>query len=204
MPDEPTQTSEFADLLQKAAQGDQSAQAIICDRYERQVRIVVRVLLGPRLRQHLDSADLMQSVHGCILHGLQNQQFEIATPEKLIALASTLARRKIARKWRTHRRQISDASGNANDSSISPKISDIVPTDSVNDPQLVAEYNDVFRDIVQRLSEPERVMLEMRLEGFSTKEIAGILDLHPVAVRVRWTRLKQRLQTSGIDRSWSE
>lgn len=204
MADQTAPNCEFSELLQKAAGGDQAAQAIICERYERQVRIVVRVLLGPKLRQHLDSADLMQSVHGCILNGLQNQQFEISNPEKLIALASTLARRKIARKWRTHRRQVSASYGNADDSSIAPRIPDTLQTDSVNDPQLVAEYNDVFRDIVQRLSEPERVMLEMRLEGFSTKEIAGILDLHPVAVRVRWTRLKQRLQASGVEQAWTE
>ncbi len=41
-------------------------------------------------------------------------------------------------------------------------------------------------------------MLERKLEGYTTGEVAQQLDLHPVAVRVRWSRLRERLAAQNI------
>ncbi len=60
---------QFAHLMARATSGDIQAQDDICHQYERQVRIVARVLLGTALRPHLDSMDLMQSVHKSLLMG---------------------------------------------------------------------------------------------------------------------------------------
>ncbi len=68
--------------MARATSGDIEAQSDICQQYERQVRIVARVLLGNALRPHLDSMDLMQSVHKSLLMGLRDNRFDISTPEK--------------------------------------------------------------------------------------------------------------------------
>ena len=94
-------TDGFAELLHRAAQGESTAQELICQKYERQVRIVARVLLGPQLRPHLDTTDVLQSVHRSLLVGLREQKFDISSPDKLVALACTMVRRKVARKWRS-------------------------------------------------------------------------------------------------------
>jgi RNA polymerase sigma-70 factor (ECF subfamily) len=44
--------------------------------------------------------------------------------------------------------------------------------------------------------------LELRLEGYSTAEIAGELGMNPIAVRVRMTRLRQRLRANGVFNDW--
>src|SRR5258708_34778369 len=95
----------FAELLQRARAGDQSALAEVARRYEPEVRIVAHFLLGRGLRPHLDSLDLVQSVHKSLLRGLRNDKFDIASPEKLVALALTMVRRKAARYWRRCKRQ---------------------------------------------------------------------------------------------------
>ena len=41
-------------------------------------------------------------------------------------------------------------------------------------------------------------MLEMRLDGYTFPEIASVVGLHPIALRVRMTRLRQRLQADGV------
>jgi len=51
--------SEFTALMLRAGNGDIAAQQNICERYERQVRIVLRVILGPQLRPYLDTVDLL-------------------------------------------------------------------------------------------------------------------------------------------------
>src|SRR5439155_1823730 len=69
------------------------------------VRIVARVLIGPALRPYLDSMDLVQSVHKSLMVGLRLDEFDLSAPENLLALATTMVRRKVARQWRRHRRQ---------------------------------------------------------------------------------------------------
>src|SRR6186713_2758496 len=79
--------------------------ASIVERYEPEVRMVARARLGAALRPHLDSLDLVQSVHRSLIVGLRAERFDISTPENLIALAMTIVRRKVARHWRKLKRQ---------------------------------------------------------------------------------------------------
>src|SRR5262245_55824140 len=98
-------TAAFASLMERARAGDQEAFAELVRRYEPEVRIVVRVLLGPALRPHLDNSDVLQSVHRSLLRTLRASQFGITTPQQLVGLAVQMARRKVAHKWRKVRRQ---------------------------------------------------------------------------------------------------
>src|SRR3989442_15562916 len=112
----PGDTEDFAALLIAGRRGDQTAALRLCQQYESKVRIVARVLLGPALRPYLDSIDLIQSVHRSLLLGLRQDKFDISSPDKLIALATTLVRRKVARQWRHLRRQQRMVSGTTDSS----------------------------------------------------------------------------------------
>jgi RNA polymerase sigma factor (sigma-70 family) len=193
--------NDFSELLNRAALGDSDAQASICQQYERQVRIVARVLLGPQLRSHLDTMDLIQSVHRSLLIGLKNDKFSIVSPDKLVGLACTIVRRKVARKWRIVRRQSNANKTPGGDVSyLTSVISSIANPHS--GPAEIAEFNDQLAKLCESLHEIERKMLEMRLDGYTTGEVAQLLGIHPVAIRVRWTRLRQRLEASGILADW--
>ena len=188
-------SAEFATLMRAAAAGDIEAQQHLCQQYEPKVRVVARVLLGPALRPHFDSMDLVQSVHRSLLVGLRDQKFDISSPEKLIALASTIARRKVARKWRITRRQPLGAGA-----SLSHLLSSLSSPEA--DPAKAAEFNDQIERLCESLTDVEKRMLELRLEGFTSPEVAQQLGLHAVALRVRWTRLRKRLQEAGIVTDW--
>ncbi len=188
---------DFQELLKLAAGGDQLAQQAICARYEKQVMIAARVLLGPLLRPHLDSVDIVQSVHRSLLGGLQKGNFDIRSPEKLISLASTMARRKVANKWRTHQRQLRlDISSSQYPL---PELLSLL-TSHDEDPHKASEHREQLENLCAHLNNIERTMLEMRMAGYSTGEVANHLGINPVAIRVRWTRLRQRLQQAGINR----
>ena len=188
--------NEFAVLLLMARGGDLVAQTKLCQEYERQVYIVVRVLLGPQLRPHLDSIDLIQSVHRSLLAGLRDKKFEIATPENLVALACTMVRRKVARQWRKHKRQTRIAV-NSNDSQVLPDTLQSLFCRE-EEPSKIAEYRSSLERICAGLHPIERKMLEKKLEGYTTGEVAEQLGMHPVAIRVRWSRLRDRLASQKI------
>ena len=195
-----TESEDFAALVARGRQGDREALAQLAQQYEPKVRLVARVLLGPALRPYLDSVDLVQSVHRSLLLGLREEHFDFANPDKLIALALTVVRRKVARHWRRLRRQ-QRLDGRASEGGDLAQLLTSLSSPQ-GDPALAAQFNDQIRHLCADLSETERRMLDLRLQGYSTAEIAGQLGLNPVALRVRLTRLRQRLQAASVLDDW--
>ncbi|MCA9218093.1 MAG: sigma-70 family RNA polymerase sigma factor [Planctomycetales bacterium] len=187
---------DFGALIDLVARGDLEAQDRLCRQYEPKLRIVARVLLGPALRPHLDTMDLVQSVHRSLLVGLRDQKFDVSSPEKLVGLASTIVRRKIARKWRRHRRQQRIGGAARESGSLADAINLLSSPDG--GPEEVAQYKDQVEHLCNSLTETERRMLDMRLEGYTSAEVADALGIHAVALRVRWTRLRKRLDEAGV------
>lgn len=193
-------TDGYAELLARARQGDRAALARLAEQYEARARLVARVLLGPALRPHLDSVDLVQSVHRSLMMGLRNDRFDISTPEQMLALALTLVRRKIARHWRHLQRQKPLSLRPDDSSNLAPCLVSLSCPHA--DPAAQAQFNDQVEHLCRNLNETERRILELRTQGHSTEEIARALNLHPVALRVRLSRLRQRLKASGVLEEW--
>jgi RNA polymerase sigma factor (sigma-70 family) len=189
--------SEFERLLTRARGGDKEALAQLVQQYEPKVRLVARVLLGPALRPYLDSVDLVQSVHKSLMIGLRQDKFELATPENLLALALTLVRRKVARQWRRVRRQQREPDGAGTLAGVLTTL-----THPHDDPARAAQFNDSVRQLCDSLNDGDRRLLELRLAGYSPAELVDTLNLSPVAVRVRMTRLRQRLRAAGVLDDW--
>jgi RNA polymerase sigma-70 factor (ECF subfamily) len=188
-------TADFTGLLARARDGDPEALAELVRQYEPEVRIVARVLLGPALRPYLDSLDLVQSVHRSLLLGLRHGKVDVSSPERLVALATTMVRRKIARQWRRLQRQKRvDVEGDAG--SLACKLAEL--SRSTEDPAGAAQLHDSLRHLCEHLDGAERRMLELRLEGHSTAEVARQLGLDADVLRVRLSRLRQRLRDRGV------
>jgi DNA-directed RNA polymerase specialized sigma24 family protein len=52
------------------------------------------------------------------------------------------------------------------------------------------------------LSDPDRRLMELRLQGYSTVEAARTLGTNANALRVRLTRLRQKLRACGLFDDW--
>jgi RNA polymerase sigma-70 factor (ECF subfamily) len=193
-------SSEFVALLARARQGDQASQLELARKYEPEVRIVVRVLLGPALRPYLDSIDLVQSVHHSLLLGLRQEKYQIASPEQLIGLAVTLARRKVARKWRQNRRQLRAQDPAASHDDTVDVLTGLVSQEQ--DPARSAQVDDTVRRLWNQLAPLDRRVIELRLEGCSTVEAARLLEEDPDRLRVRLHRLRQQVRQSGLLDDW--
>ena len=196
----PTPEDDFPELLRQARDGDRAALEVLARTYEADLRIAARVLLGPALRPHLDSLDLVQSVHRSLLLGVRQDKFAVSSPEQLVALALTLVRRKVARKWRHHRRQRRLSSPGT-----PPDALDTVLTSlhgSADDPARSAQVRDAVERLYRDLGADDRRLLELRLEGCTTAEAARRTGQTPEALRVRLHRLRKHLHENGVMSEW--
>src|SRR6516225_5188229 len=89
----PEPPDELGALLDGVRAGDEEALTQLLQKYEPRLRTAARVLLGPWLRPHLDSLDLIQSVHRELLPGLRQGKYDLGSTQQLLALALTVVRR---------------------------------------------------------------------------------------------------------------
>jgi RNA polymerase sigma-70 factor (ECF subfamily) len=196
----PESADDFQVLVTRVQLGDEDALAELTQRYEKEVRLAARVLLGRFLRTHLDSVDLVQSVHHTLLLGLRQHRFTLTTPQQLLGLAVTLVRRKIARHWRKLQRQ-QRLDIHAAETCAGQDLR-TCPNSTESDPAKAAEYNDLLCHICNQLDERERRVIELRLQGCSTAEVARQLGLDADVLRVRLSRLRRRLRESNVLTDW--
>lgn len=196
----PATGDDFATMLASAREGDSTALTELVRQYESEIRTVARVHLGLALRPHLDSMDLVQSVHESMFKALQAGKFELHAPNDLVALAVTMVRRKAAQHWRrTQRRQRTSL-----DSDSTRDVPEVVValTSTDSDPARTAEYEEALRRLWQDLSETERQVIELRLAGYRTAEVARRLGLDGDVLRAQLSRLRRRLRDYGMLTEW--
>jgi RNA polymerase sigma-70 factor (ECF subfamily) len=191
---------EFAALLARVRQGEAAALTELIQLYEPDVWIAARVRLGPALRPYLDLADVVQSVHYSLISGLQKQKFDLASPEKLVALAVAMVRRKIARHWRSLKRQTRSASGAPAGSN--PRQALLRLCTSEHDPGSAVRSAEAVDHFLQGLDDIDRRLLELRMDGYSTTEAARQLGVDAGCLRVRLGRLRKRLLERGLPNDW--
>lgn len=191
---------EFSELLIQARNGNRDALTRIAEQYEGKLRVVARVHLGPALRPYLDSQDLVQSVHRSLMVGLRDAKFDISTPENLVALTLTMLRRKIARHWRRMRRQQRLTGGSTDLGELVELLASLsTPPET---PEAEAEFKDSIAHLCLHMDDLERQIIDLRLLGFAAPEIALQTGLTSVNIRVRMTRLRQRLAAAGVLDDW--
>jgi RNA polymerase sigma factor (sigma-70 family) len=182
------QTSErLAQLLDRVRTGDESALTQLLQHYEPRLRTAARVLLGPLLRPSMDSVDLVQSVHRVMLPVLREGKYDVSSPEQLLALAVTIVRRKVARSWRRAQKESllqEEQSGHRES--------------RAEDPVEAATAKDLMAHLQTMLTDEELQLVELRLAGYTTVEIARKLGYGAPALRARLSRLRQRLRSCGF------
>lgn len=179
---------DLAALLARVEAGDEAALTRLLERYEPRLRTAARVLLGPQLRPHLDTIDLVQSVHRVLLPGLRAGTYEFAEPEQLVALALTVLRRKVATRWRQLKPEQAAAALAEAAEPASP---------NADDPARAAAVRDSLEHLLSRLSEPDRQLLELRLDGLGPADMAARLGCDAHVLRARLSKLRQKLLDAG-------
>lgn len=177
----------LADLLARAGAGDSRALGELLRRYERRVHLAARSLLRPALRNVLDSIDLVQSVHRALLPGLQDGRYTFADEEQLVALAVTVLRHKVQRTAKRPPPSPTD-----------PATLPTEPSPEASPPD-AAVGEELATKLLAELEPDDRRIVELRMQDYSTPEIAAQLSVSPAILRARLSRLRKRLRDAGFD-----
>jgi RNA polymerase sigma factor (sigma-70 family) len=179
--------------------GDEEALAELLRQYEPEVRRAARYLLGRLMRPGLDSVDLVQSVYVALLEGLRDKRYYLSNSQQFLGLANKIVRGKVARHWRKVQHQFPlDAEALETGAAGAGGTAESVETD----PAEQVEYDDTVAHLFGFLNEAERQVVELRLLGCSTAEVARRLSLDPDVLRVRLSRLRRRLREEKALFEW--
>ncbi len=184
-----TNLSEFTDLVRRLRAGDEEAAVQLVRRYEPVIRLEVRRRLhDPSLNSLLDSMDICQSVLKSFFVRVAAGQFDLERPEQLVRLLAGMARRKVAFQVRRHHYQRRDCRQVVADGE---EILGKVPGGP--GPARLAEGRDLLRTFRRQLNEEEQRLLDLRAEGRTWPEIAGLLGSDAQALRKKLDRAVDRV-----------
>ena len=179
----------FDTLMTRLRAGDTAAFEDLVRGYGPAVERAARVLLGRPLRAQFDTLDLLQTVHRTLLLGLRTGRFSVSDPHHLRHLALTLLRRKIARRWREVKQQL-ETRATSQESPFSTSQDRVDPEPGPAD---CASLRDEETRYLQATAPMDRRLLELRIKGFSTAEVARKLGVDAAVLRVRLGRLRRKL-----------
>ena len=179
----------FADFLRRIRAGDTEAASELVRKYEPEIRMEAKLRMrDPRLHRVVDSMDICQSVLASFFVKAASGGYDLESPERLLALLVTIARRKVAYHARRHKAQMRDQHREEPLTRETPEPVALDPSPS----RLVAgrELLDEFR---RRLSAEERCLADMRGQGHEWAEIAAQLGGTPQARRKQLARAADRV-----------
>jgi RNA polymerase sigma factor (sigma-70 family) len=182
---------EYSDFLRRLRAGDEAAAAELVRRYEPEIRLEVRTWLrlrNPRLRRVFDSMDVCQSVLGSFFVRAAIGEFDLERPEQLIRLLVGMARNKLAERVRWHQRRRRDVRRVEGDGAeADAAVVRETPSQIVAGRELLQEFR-------RRLSDDERRLADLRVQGCEWVAIAGEIGGTPEALRKQLTRAVERVE----------
>jgi RNA polymerase sigma-70 factor (ECF subfamily) len=188
-----------AELVSRARQRDEAAFAELVELYGQRLLQAVRAELGDRLRQRLESQDVMQQVYLDALHNID--QFVDRGPDSFFAWLRQIAQNRICdadrKAFQTLRRggevRARDLAG---DASLDLLIDALAG--SVSTPSCAAgrtEQARLLRTAVAALNDDQRQVIELRyLKQLNVAETAAKMDRSERAVRSVCARALIRLR----------
>ena len=179
------------DLIQKIQAGDRDAWKGFLERYRDEMLFAVRARLGPGLRAHLESEDILQSV---LLEAIgEVNAFERRAPGSLGGFIATLIGRKIkdrADTFAAQKRRGTIPLGEEADRLAAPGV-------GYKDP----ERYERIESLLERLPDEMRTIVVLRkIDGLSSRDSATALGITDDAARKLYSRAMARLAALAADK----
>jgi RNA polymerase sigma-70 factor (ECF subfamily) len=191
----------FAEFLRRIRAGDESAAVELVRRYEPALRLEIRLRLrDPRLRRLLEPADLCQSVLKSFFLRAALGQFDLDSPEKLLALLRTMARNKVAQQARKHKALRRNVNRDVSLDAEAP----FVPAADAS-PSRIAIGREMWEALRGQLTPEELRVADRRSQGREWAEIARELGGTAQSRRKQLARAVDRASRElGLDKDEGE
>jgi RNA polymerase sigma factor (sigma-70 family) len=185
---------DIQELLSRIKDGDEGAARELLTRYESKVRLVVRRQLPRLLRSRFDSLDFLQSVWGSFFHKIRTGPNDLNEEQSLITFLAWAARNKVIDEYRRAATQKQDITreqrlGDQEDREACLAVGDT--------PSQLAEANETYDRLRDLLPEGRRVILDLKADGYSCREIGDRIGMSERTVQRVLEDLKDRARLGG-------
>lgn len=194
-PDSHADDLEIRAFLNRIQHGDQDAARDLLTRYEAEVRLVVRRQLPRLLRSRFDSLDFLQSVWGSFFRRIREGATEFEDSRHLVAFLARAAKNKVIDEYRRAASQKQDMHREESLWTDRDRPRDLA--DSGETPSQIAEAHEAFHRLSSLVPEDRRVVLELKAQGLSSREIGDKLGVSERTVQRVIEELRRK---AGADR----
>jgi len=184
---------ELSDFLKRIQSGDEGAARELLERFEAEVRLVVRRQLPRLLRSRFDSLDFLQSVWGSFFRRMRTAPTEFEDSRHLVAFLARAAKNKVIDEYRRAASRKHDMQREEPLSGDGRRPRDV--PDAIDSPSEVAQAHEVLGRLRELVPEEKRSILEMKAEGLSSKDISQRLGISERTVQRVVEDLRRRMET---------
>ncbi len=184
----------FAEFLARLHGGDDAAARELFGRFTHQLIALALRHIGAGLRHKVDPEDVVQSAYKSFFVRYGAGKLEAVNWNSLWGLLALIAVRKCAERAAYHRAACRDAAREA-----APPPGDEAepwrdPLGREPTPLEAAELNETVEQLFAGLDEDERPVLELSLQGYTTREISERLGRAERTVRLLREGVRHRLE----------
>ena len=177
-----SEPAEDSDLVARCRTGDEQAAQIVFDRFVERLVVLARRRISQRLSSRVDPEDIVQSVFRTFFHRLKNDEFSIDGQDDLFKLLVRITVHKTLRQIAFHKAAKRDPGMETYQGEHSQEqLAQILDADP--SPGTIVAFMDHLEHFMSQLKDEDRQILELRLQGFSTEEIALKLGIYDRKVR---------------------
>lgn len=183
---------DIATFLARIQSGDEDAARELLRRYEAEVRLVVRRQLPRLLRSRFDSLDFLQSVWGDFFQRVRSGPAEFTDSRHLVGFLARAAKNKVIDEYRRAASQKQDMHREEPIWSEAGRPRELPGREE--SPSKVVEAREVFDRLQELLPEDRRMLLSLKADGLSSREIGVRLGISERTVQRILEDLRRRVQ----------
>lgn len=181
--------------------GDQQASKEVFQRFTGKLLGLAKSRLDIRLRQKVDPEDVLQSVFRSFFRRQQNDEFHLDDWDELWALLVTITVRKCCKQARYFRSDKRDISREESPEIVDGENQEFPAWQLISrepTPQQAVLLAELLDEIMRPFDEQSQIIISMRLQGHSEKEISHEIHKTERTVRRVLSRVRnQLLETMG-------
>jgi len=192
-------SNSFAEFLQRLHSDDEVAARELFARFAHQLIALAQHHIGAELRHKVDAEDIVQSTYKSFFFRYGAGNLEVVNWNSLWGLLTLITVRKCAERAAYHRAECRDAAREiALTGDNAAPWQD--PLGREPTPQEAAMLNETLQQLLADLDEEDRPVLDLSLQGYSTREISEKLGRAERTVRLLREGIRHRLERMQRER----
>jgi RNA polymerase sigma-70 factor (ECF subfamily) len=191
-------------LIRQLLAGGETAAARLVAQHRERLAAIVRARMSRKVARRVDPEDVVQSAFAVLFVMLRRERYKPGSALDMWKLLVTITLNKTRQQERFHRARRRTVAREADAESASALMAASCPRDSLpKSPAEIAELEDRLTWLLASLPPEDRPILELRLKGHSTQDIADQTCRAERSVRRVLERVRDRLlRAAGNGQTW--